>query len=48
MALSVTPHDMIIRQALLSNHDDILKITKDENLYDGRDYLPSLLQDMKT
>ena len=40
-----TPSDMIIREAVLNDHDDILKITKDENLYDGRDYLPYCLQD---
>ena len=46
MTLPVTPNDMIIREALVSDHDDILNIiTKDENLYDGRDYLPYLLQD---
>ena len=46
MPLPVTPNNMIIREALVSDHDDILNIiTKDENLYDGRDYLPYLLQD---
>ena len=45
MVNDITPNDMIMREAVLGDHDEILNITKDENLYDGRDYLPYNLQD---
>ena len=41
----ITPDDMIMREAVLGDHDEILSITQDENLYGGRDYLPHVLQD---
>ena len=43
--IDITSKDLIMREALLSDHDEILSITKDENLYMGRDYLPHLLQE---
>ena len=33
----MTPNDLILREALVTDHDDILNITKDEKLYYGRD-----------
>ena len=42
--MDVTPNDLVYREALVTDHDDILNITKDENLYDGRDCLPDVLQ----
>ena len=41
----MTPNDLISREALVTDHDDILNITKDENLYHGRDYLPHYLKE---
>ena len=41
----MTPNDLILREALVTDHDDILNITIDENLYYGRDYLPYYLRD---
>ena len=41
----MTPNDLTLREALVTDHDDILNITKDENLYYGRDYLPHYLKD---
>ena len=40
----MTPNDLMLREALIADHDDILNITKDEKLYYGRDYLPHFLQ----
>ena len=40
----MTPNDLMLREALIADHDDILNITKNEKLYDGRDYLPHYLQ----
>ena len=39
------PNDLVYREALVTDHDDVLNITKDENLYDGRDYLPHVLRE---
>ena len=41
----MTPNDLISREALVTDRDDILNITKDENLYHGRDYLPHYLKE---
>ena len=41
----MTPNDLILREALITDHDDILNITKDEKLYYGRDYLPYYLKE---
>ena len=40
----MTPNDLILREAIITDYDDILNITKDEKLYGGRDYLPHCLR----
>ena len=41
----MTPNDLMFREALIADHDDILNITKNEKLYYGRDYLPHILKE---
>ena len=40
----MTAINLVSREALVTDHDDILNITKDEKLYGGRDYLPHCLR----
>ena len=43
--MNLTPNDLVYREALVTDHDAILNITKDESLYDGKDYLPYYLRE---
>ena len=43
--MDMTPNDLVYREALVTDRDAILNITKDENLYDGKDYLPHYLRE---
>ena len=43
--MNMIPNDLIYREALVTDHDYILNITKNENLYDGKDYLPHYLRE---
>ena len=42
--MEYSPEDLILRLANLEDHDGILNITRDEQLYDGMDYLPHALK----
>lgn len=39
----MTPEDLTLREALDTDHDAILNITKGEDFYNGKDYLPDVL-----
>ena len=42
--MEYSPEDLILRLANLEDHNGILNITRDEQLYDGMDYLPHALK----
>ena len=45
ISIDKTPNDLMMREALIDDHDAILNITKGEILFGGRDYIPNVLQE---